>query len=156
MCRSLAALDLPQACREVIDKDASAVLDEIEAAIFMVASSILRGEGFSYDIPSRAKGNQVCSECDDHSFGDLEYNPRPLIPELTGQSLRMLLKRDRHLTTSTACTALRSRAGPHRAEGQHITASICQHIYMPQGCLHNARLGPCARAMHEADPCHQA
>ncbi|KAK9914800.1 hypothetical protein WJX75_000737 [Coccomyxa subellipsoidea] len=59
IAKSLAALDLPQACREVVDKDASAVLDEIEAAIYMVASSILRGEGFSYDIPSRAKGNQL-------------------------------------------------------------------------------------------------
>ena len=36
------------------------MLDEVEAAIYLVAASILRGEGFSYDIPSRAKGNQVC------------------------------------------------------------------------------------------------
>jgi hypothetical protein len=63
-CRTLAGLDLPQACREVIDKDANAVLDEVEAAIYLVASTILRGEGFSYDIPSRAKGNQVgCIYC---------------------------------------------------------------------------------------------
>ena len=60
-CRTLAALDLSQACREVIDKDANAVLDEVEAAIYLVASTILRGEGFAYDIPSRAKGNQVGS-----------------------------------------------------------------------------------------------
>ena len=60
-CRTLAALDLSQACREVIDKDANAVLDEVEAAIYLVASTILRGEGFAYDIPSRAKGNQVRS-----------------------------------------------------------------------------------------------
>ena len=59
-CRTLAGLDLPHSCREVVDKDASAVLDEVEAAIYLVAASILRGEGFSYDIPSRAKGNQVC------------------------------------------------------------------------------------------------
>ena len=43
----------------MVDKDASAVLDEVEAAIFVVASTILCGEGFSYDVPSRAKGNQV-------------------------------------------------------------------------------------------------
>lgn len=59
VCRTLAGLDLSQACREVIDKDADAVLDEVEAAIYLVASTILRGEGFSYDVPSRAKGNQV-------------------------------------------------------------------------------------------------
>ena len=66
-------MDLSQACREVIDKDANAVLDEVEAAIYLIASTILRGEGFSYDVPSRAKGNQVggsltplqCSSCED-------------------------------------------------------------------------------------------
>ncbi len=71
MRRTLAGLDLSQACREVIDKDANAVLDEVEAAIYIVASTILRGEGFSYDVPSRAKGNQVepcyrpwqCKDC---------------------------------------------------------------------------------------------
>lgn len=44
---------------QVIDKDADAVLDEVEAAIYMIASSILNGQGFSYAIPSRAKGNQL-------------------------------------------------------------------------------------------------
>ena len=44
---------------KVIDKDADAVLDEVEAAIFLVAQSILSGQGFSYAIPSRAKGNQL-------------------------------------------------------------------------------------------------
>lgn len=38
---------------------AEAVLDEIEAAIWGVAQSILGGRGFSYAIPSRAKGNQL-------------------------------------------------------------------------------------------------
>ncbi len=38
----------------MVDKDADAVLDEVEAAIFLVAASILRGEGFSYSVPSRA------------------------------------------------------------------------------------------------------
>ena len=46
---------------QVVDKSADAVLDEVEAAIFLVAASILRGEGFSYSVPSRAKGNQLCA-----------------------------------------------------------------------------------------------
>jgi hypothetical protein len=44
---------------QVIDKDADAVLDEVEAAIYLIAQSILAGHGFSYAIPSRAKGNQL-------------------------------------------------------------------------------------------------
>jgi len=43
----------------VVDKSPEAVLDEVEAAIFMVAASILKGDGFSYSVPSRAKGNQL-------------------------------------------------------------------------------------------------
>lgn len=35
-CRTLAELDLPHACREVVDKDANAVLGEVETAILMV------------------------------------------------------------------------------------------------------------------------
>ena len=57
--RGLFDLDISQACREVVDKNAAAVLDEIEAAIIHVALSILQGEGFSYSIPSRTKGNQL-------------------------------------------------------------------------------------------------
>lgn len=49
---------VPVPC-QVVDKDSDAVLDEIEAAIYQVASSILAGSGFAYDIPSRAKGNQL-------------------------------------------------------------------------------------------------
>ncbi len=44
---------------QVVDKDGAAVLSEIEAAMYHVAASILDGEGFSFDVPSRAKGNQV-------------------------------------------------------------------------------------------------
>lgn len=44
---------------QVVDKDADAVLDEIETAIVLVASSILKGEGFSYTLPNRSKGNQL-------------------------------------------------------------------------------------------------
>lgn len=35
------------------------MLDEVEAAILLVASSILRGEGFTYTLPTRGKGNQL-------------------------------------------------------------------------------------------------
>ena len=73
-CRTLAGLDLPQACREVIDKDANAVLDEVEAAIYLVASTILRGEGFSYDIPSRAKGNQVGCFCCGFNYSAAQHS----------------------------------------------------------------------------------
>lgn len=57
--RSLAELDLAHSVREVVDKDADAVLDEIEATMLEVAQSILAGNGYSFDIPSRAKGNQL-------------------------------------------------------------------------------------------------
>ena len=43
----------------MVDKDANAVLDEIEAAMLQVAATILQGNGFAYDLPSRAKGNQL-------------------------------------------------------------------------------------------------
>ena len=33
---------------QVVDKDADAVLDEVEAAIYLIASSILKGEGFRW------------------------------------------------------------------------------------------------------------
>lgn len=56
---SLSDLALPSACREVVDKDARAVLDEVEAAVYAAARSVLRGAGFSFDVPSRAKGNQL-------------------------------------------------------------------------------------------------
>lgn len=49
----------PQTYSQVVDKDANAVLDEIEAAILQVAVTILQGNGFGYDVPSRAKGNQL-------------------------------------------------------------------------------------------------
>ena len=38
---------------QVVDKDASAVLDEVEASLYRVALSVLQGEGFAYDVPSR-------------------------------------------------------------------------------------------------------
>ena len=41
-----------------MEKDADAVLDEVEAAIYMAAATILRGEGFSYDVPLRTKASE--------------------------------------------------------------------------------------------------
>lgn len=35
------------------------MLDEVEAAVYAAARSVLRGAGFSFDVPSRAKGNQL-------------------------------------------------------------------------------------------------
>ena len=43
----------------MVDKSADSVLDEVESAIYQVAQQILNGEGFTYGIPSRAKGNQM-------------------------------------------------------------------------------------------------
>ncbi|KAL4855658.1 DNA topoisomerase 6 subunit A [Chlorella vulgaris] len=57
--KTLAELNLSHACREVVDKSADAVLDEIETSILLVAASVLRGEGFTYTLPNRAKGNQL-------------------------------------------------------------------------------------------------
>ena len=45
---------------QVVNKNADSVRDEIEAAIYEAAVSILAGEGFSFGVPSRAKGNQLC------------------------------------------------------------------------------------------------
>ena len=57
------------------------MLDEVEAAIYIVASTILRGEGFSYDVPSRAKGNQV----------EPWHNPTMALSEILHCSLKAVL-----------------------------------------------------------------
>lgn len=49
----------PETPTQVVDKSADSVLDEVESTIYQVAQQILRGEGFTYGIPSRSKGNQV-------------------------------------------------------------------------------------------------
>lgn len=43
---------------QVVEKDADAVLDEVESAIYQAAVSILNGAGFTYEIPSRGRANQ--------------------------------------------------------------------------------------------------
>ncbi|KAG2494044.1 hypothetical protein HYH03_007690 [Edaphochlamys debaryana] len=57
--KTLTELNLPYNCREVIDKDEQAVITAIETAMYDVAASIMEGEGFAFDVPSRAKGNQM-------------------------------------------------------------------------------------------------
>ena len=46
-------------CLQVVNKGAEDVRDEIESAIYQAAVTILAGEGFSFGVPSRAKGNQL-------------------------------------------------------------------------------------------------
>ena len=59
VAKTLAELNLPHSCREVVDKDADDVLDAIETSILAVAASILSGNGFSYTLPNRSKTNQL-------------------------------------------------------------------------------------------------
>ncbi|KAK2080427.1 hypothetical protein QBZ16_000280 [Prototheca wickerhamii] len=56
---TLADLQLPVLCQEVVDKAEDSVLSEIEVALLRVAASILQGHGFAYAIPNRSKGNQL-------------------------------------------------------------------------------------------------
>ncbi|MEW5297750.1 MAG: hypothetical protein WDW36_000934 [Sanguina aurantia] len=56
--RVLSDIALTFNAREVVDKDAASVLDDIESAIFRIAQTILEGEGFAFEIPSRTKTNQ--------------------------------------------------------------------------------------------------
>ena len=44
---------------QVVNKGANDVRDEIESAIYQAAVTILAGSGFSFGVPSRAKGNQL-------------------------------------------------------------------------------------------------
>lgn len=57
--KSLKDLNLPHSCREVVDKDADAILREIESSVLQVAYTILKGEGFTYALPNRSKANQL-------------------------------------------------------------------------------------------------
>ncbi|KAI4341801.1 hypothetical protein MLD38_026481 [Melastoma candidum] len=56
---TLADLDLSTSCREVTDQSLPAVQSSIESLILKIARSILAGEGFSFDVPSRSSGNQL-------------------------------------------------------------------------------------------------
>lgn len=59
LMRTIGELGLAGECREVVDKDSAAVLDEIEAVVFECAVSILQGEGYAFQMPSRSKANQL-------------------------------------------------------------------------------------------------
>ena len=59
---TLADLGLAGNVREVLDRDTDSLIDAIEATILKCALSILDGNGFSYDVPSRTKANQMYLE----------------------------------------------------------------------------------------------
>mmetsp|Transcript_40442 Transcript_40442/g.114516 ORF Transcript_40442/g.114516 Transcript_40442/m.114516 type:complete len:426 (-) Transcript_40442:157-1434(-) len=59
LVRTISDLNLPHECREVVDKDSNAVLDEIEAVMFQIALSILEGDGYHFEMPTRSKANQM-------------------------------------------------------------------------------------------------
>ncbi|KAF5830222.1 Spo11/DNA topoisomerase VI subunit A [Dunaliella salina] len=56
---TLSDLALPHAYCEVVDKDANAVMDEIEATMLRMANTIMQGQGFEFNVPSRTKTNQM-------------------------------------------------------------------------------------------------
>lgn len=58
-CRSLSDVGLADSCREVVDKSGDTVLHAIEETLLSVAHTILRGDGLSYGIPNRSRGNQL-------------------------------------------------------------------------------------------------
>ncbi|KAJ7527329.1 hypothetical protein O6H91_16G048600 [Diphasiastrum complanatum] len=57
--QSLADLNLPNACKEVVDLSCASVMAEIEKTIINIARSILGGNGFGYSVPSRSSANQL-------------------------------------------------------------------------------------------------
>ncbi|CAN1142874.1 DNA topoisomerase 6 subunit A [Linum perenne] len=57
--RSLSDLALTNMCREVTDQSPAAVQSNIESLILSLARSILAGNGFSFNVPSRAATNQL-------------------------------------------------------------------------------------------------
>ena len=81
----------------------------------MVAASILRGEGFSYDVPSRSKGNQVCG-----------LNPSPAV----ASDACLILLASHRVHASHA--AVRPGAGQDRAARGHQPTPLRQHQHMPQ------------------------
>ncbi|ERM95711.1 DNA topoisomerase 6 subunit A [Amborella trichopoda] len=56
---SLSDLNLGIACREVVDLESTSVRLAIEHTILSIAASILAGNGFSYQVPSRNNSNQL-------------------------------------------------------------------------------------------------
>ena len=56
---SLSDLQLPHAFKEVSELSPDSVVSEIEKCILSVAKSILSGNGFGYNVPSRGGANQI-------------------------------------------------------------------------------------------------
>lgn len=56
---TLQDLSLPFACREVSDLSLSSVQSTIESLVLSITRSILSGQGFSFDVPSRSAANQL-------------------------------------------------------------------------------------------------
>ncbi|KAL5546243.1 hypothetical protein UlMin_005930 [Ulmus minor] len=56
---TLSDLALSTACREVADLSLSSVQSSIESQILKIAHSILAGDGFAFDVPSRSAANQL-------------------------------------------------------------------------------------------------
>ncbi|CAO2824230.1 unnamed protein product [Amaranthus hypochondriacus] len=50
---------LSSSCREVTDLSLSSVQSEIETLVFSITKSILSGNGFSFNVPSRASSNHL-------------------------------------------------------------------------------------------------
>ena len=57
--RTLADIGISGVTKEVAAKTAEEVRAEIEAVVLECVASIMRGEGFSYSIPSRTSSNCV-------------------------------------------------------------------------------------------------
>ena len=126
---------------------------------FQVAASILRGEGFTYTLPNRSKGNQLyvpgvrwpskqwlsvapqgpmswfatskasCKCC------CLLYRGARCMSHPCFLQLPVLTQLPPHPTPpslSPACP-LPSRAGPHRAQRLNEPPRLCQHSHVPQG-----------------------
>jgi len=55
---TLQDLTLPFRCREVADLSLSSVQSNIESLVLRIAHSIISGQGFSFDVPSRSAANQ--------------------------------------------------------------------------------------------------
>ncbi|KAK4767229.1 hypothetical protein SAY86_014979 [Trapa natans] len=56
---SLSDLSLSATCREVTDLSLTSVQSTIESLVLKIAKSILSGNGFSFDVPSRTSANQL-------------------------------------------------------------------------------------------------
>lgn len=56
---TLTDLNLAYSCREVTDLDPNSVTHSIERCVLEIAKSILSGNGFSFDVPSRSATNQM-------------------------------------------------------------------------------------------------